>query len=281
MRAPSVGLIVLATLAFAPVSAAQQVTHEHDAPNAVVPAWWNMNDSDALLQRMQQAAAGEPAAAARSISAALLHGVEPHVAAYGLHALAALARPEGALAVQRFLSHRRPGLRRHAVAAAVAIGGSTLARAVEARVGDPDVDVRGDAALALGDMGDRAALGSLWTALDRELGTSLRSEGSPLIRGCAHSIARLSSADDIERLLGYLRRAPLQSLTEAFEIALERDNIPDSVKERVVNTVGSLATGEAREFLLRAATNHHGRPARWVDLARANAQRIQEPGGGS
>lgn len=274
-------MVVAAALVFAPDALAQQTTHEHDAPNAVVPAWWDVNDSDALLQRMQQAAAGNPTEAARNISAALLHGVEPHVAAYGLHALAALARPEGTLAVQRFLVHRRPTLRRYAVAAAVAIGGPALSRSVEARVADPDADVRGDAAMALGDMGDRAAIGTLWTALDRELGTSLRSEGTPLIRGCAHSIARLSSADDVERLLGYVRRAPLRSLTEAFEIALARDNIPESVKERVVTTVGNLATGEARDFLLHVVQSHRGRPARWVDLARAGASRIAAPEGGS
>lgn len=272
--------MVAALVALAPTASAQQATtHEHDAPNAVVPAWWDVNDSDALLARMQQASTGDPTAAARNISAALLHGVEPQVASFGLHALAALARPEGALAVQRFLAHRRPGLRRHAVAAAVAIGGTELARAVEARVGDPDPDVRGDAAMAVGDMGDRAGLGTLWTALDRELGTSLRPEGTPLIRGCAHSLARLGSADDVERLLGYLRRAPLRSLTEAFEIALGRDNIPESVKQRVVNTVGSLATGEARDFLVRVADAYRGRPAQWADLARASAARIQVSGG--
>ncbi len=282
MRAPIRWITVASLLALTPAAAAQQATtHEHDAPNAGLPEGWDVNDADGLIEHMQQAAAGAPVAAARNISAALLRGVEPRVAAFGLHALAALARPEGSPAVQRFLEHRRPGLRRHAVAAAVAIGGPELARAVEARVSDPDPDVRGDAAMALGEMGDRAALGTLWAALDRELGASLRPEGTPLIRGCAHSIARLGGADEVERLLGYLRRAPLRSLTEAFEIALARENVPESVKERVVNTVGSLATGEAREFLLRAADGWRGRPTGWVQLARMNAARIQTPGGGA
>ena len=86
--------------------------------------------------------------------------------------------------------------------------------------------------------------------------------------------------DAIERLLGYVRRAPFRSLTEAFEIALGRDNIPESVKQRVVNTVGSLATGEARDFLVRVADAYRGRPAPWADLARASAARIQVSGGG-
>ncbi len=258
-----------------------QVAPVAGGDDASVPAWWNLNDSDAVLERMQQAAMGNPQSAARTISAALLHGVEPRVAAYGLHALAGLARPEGSLAVQRFLEHRRPTLRRHAIAAAVAIGGSPLARAVEARVGDPDPTVRADAAMALGDMNERASLTTLFTALDRELGASLRPEGTPLIRGCTHSIARLGSADDVERLVGYLRRAPLASMTEAFEIALSRDNLPESLKARIVNTVGSLATGEARTFLLGAVERYRGRPAPWLDLARTSAQRIQVPGGGT
>ncbi len=271
--------LVAAGLGWTPAALAQTTTHEHDAPHAVVPAWWDMNDADALLERMQQAAAGNPSAAARNISAALMHGVEPRVAAFGLHALAALARREGAVAVQHYLEHRRPTLRRHAVAAAVAIGGPALSRAVEARVSDPDPGVRGDAAMALGEMGDRAALGSVWTALDRDLQGSLDPQGTALIRGCAHTVARLGDEAAIERLLGYVRRAPFRSLTEAFELALRRNDLPDAVKTRIVSIVGGLATRDARDFLLRAVQLAQGRTPQWVELARVSAQRIQVPGG--
>lgn len=272
-------LLIAAGVGWTPAAFAQTTTHTHDAPDAVVPAWWDMNDADSLLERMQQAAAGDPATASRNISAALMHGVEPRVAAFGLHALAALARREGAVAVQHYLEHRRPTLRRHAVAAAVAIGGPALARAVAARVSDPDPGVRGDAAMALGEMGDRAAVASLWTAMDRDLQGSLDSEGTPLIRGCAHSIARLGDEDAIERLLGYVRRAPFRSLTEAFELALRRNNLSDAVKTQVVSIIGGLATRDARDFLLRAVEIAHGRTPQWVELARLSAQRIQVPGG--
>lgn len=271
--------MVAAGLAWTPAALGQTTTHEHDAPNAVVPAWWDMNDADALLERMQQAAAGNPAAAARSISAALMHGVEPRVAAFGLHALAALARREGSVAVEHYLEHRRPTLRRHAVAAAVAIGGSTLARAVAARVGDPDAGVRGDAAMALGEMGDRAVVDPLWAALDRDLQGSLDPQGTPLIRGCAHTIARLGDADAVVRLLGYVRRAPFRSLTEAFELALRRNDLPDAVKTQVVSIIGGLATRDARDFLLRAAELGRPRAPQWAELARVSAQRIQVTGG--
>jgi HEAT repeat protein len=272
-------LLIAAGLGWTPAAIAQTTTHEHDAPHAVVPAWWDMNDADALLERMQQAAAGNPAAASRNIAAALMHGVEPRVAAFGLHALAALARREGTVAVQHYLEHRRPTLRRHAVAAAVAIGGPELSRAVEARVSDPDPGVRGDAAMALGEMGDRRAIASLWTAMDRDLQGSLDSQGTPLIRGCAHTIARLGDEDAIERLLGYVRRAPFRSLTEAFELALRRNDLPDAVKTRVVSIIGGLATRDARDFLLRAVELARGRTPQWVELARLSAQRIQVPGG--
>ncbi len=272
-------LLFAAGLGWAPAALAQTTTHEHDAPHAVVPAWWDMNDADALLERMQQAAAGNPSAAARSISAALMHGVEPRVAAFGLHALAALARREGTVAVQHYLEHRRPTLRRHAVAAAVAIGGPELSRAVEARVSDPDPGVRGDAAMALGEMGDRHAIASLWTAMDRDLQGALDTQATPLIRGCAHTIARLGDEDAIERLLGYVRRAPFRALTEAFELALRRNDLPDAVKTRVVSIIGGLATRDARDFLLRAVELARGRTPQWVELARLSAQRIQVPGG--
>ncbi len=268
-----------AALGWTSVARGQTTTHEHDAPHAVVPSTWDMNDADALLERMQQAAAGNPAAAARDISAALMHGVEPRVAAFGLHALAALGRAEGTVAVQHFLAHRRPMLRRHAIAAAVGIGGPELARAVESRVTDPDPDVRGDAAMALGEMNDREAIRSLWTALDRDLTGTLAAQGTPLLRGCAHSLARLGDEAAVRRLLEYVRRAPFRALTEAFELALRRSDLPDAAKAEVVRVIGGLATGDAREFLLRVVEGRTGRVPQWVDLARVAAQRIQAPGG--
>ncbi len=277
MRA--VPLLTLVALGWTRAASAQTVTHDHDAPHAVVPSTWDMNDADDVLQRMQQVATGDPVTAARAISAALLHGVEPRVAAFGLHALAALGRQEGTQAVTHFLEHRRPTLRRHAIAAAMAIGGTNLARAVEARVSDPDPDVRGDAAMALGEMRDRAAMSTLWAALDRDLGASLEAQGSALIRGCAHGIARLGNDAEVDRLVGYLRRAPLRALTEAFEIALGRSDLPDPVKTRIVSAVGGLATPDAREFLLRVSQPRPNAPrASWVELARASAQRIQAGG---
>src|SRR4051812_33217325 len=101
MRTSIGGITVATLLLLTPLASAQRAPHEQDAAGTV-PAWWDVNNSDALLERMQQAAAGNPQVAARNISAVLLHGVEPRVAAFGLHALAALARPEGTHAVQRF-----------------------------------------------------------------------------------------------------------------------------------------------------------------------------------
>lgn len=273
------GWIILVGVVAAPSAFAQQGPDgASDASVQGVPAWWNLSDPDALLQRMQQASVGDPVVASRSISAALLHGVEARVAAFGLDALAALARPEGAAAVQRFLEHRRPTLRRHAIAAAVAIGGAALSHAVEARLGDPDPDVRGDAAMALGEMSARDALPTLWTALDRDLDASMHAEGSPLIRGCAHSIARLGGATEVERLITYLRRAPIRSLTEAFDIALHRADVPDATKLRVVNAMGALSTPDARAFLLAFVSGWRARPTAYVEAARVNAGRIQIPG---
>ncbi len=256
-------------------SLSAQPTSSTPARSAALPAGWEPHHPDAIIQQMQRAVAGNPATASRQISAVLLHGAEPRVAAFGLHSLAAMARPEGSDVVLRFLEHRRPGLRRHAVAAAVAIGGRSMTRALERRLGDPDPDVRGDAATGLGEIGDANSLTQLWLAFERDLESSLHAEGSALLRAAARSIARIGYGTDVDRLIGYLRRAPFRTLTDAFLVTLQRDAINPQLKLRVVNAIGNLATPEAREFLNQFVHNHRGRPNAYVDAARTAASRIQ------
>ncbi len=240
---------------------------------------WDTTDSDELIAHIQRAALGPPGPAARAIAGTLLSGVTPRVAATGLDALGALGRVEGTEAVLRFLDHRRASLRRHAVAAAAGIHSRPLVRALEARLGDGDADVRAEAAAALGDhdVGDHASLAPLWSAFDRDLNAALRPDGSQLAHNACVSIAKIGTVEDIDRLLGYLRRAPFGTMSDAFRAALERQDIPEATKLRIVQSVGDLATIEARAFLLTYANPRGHAPAPLAEAARTAAAHIGEP----
>ncbi|MBL8604115.1 MAG: hypothetical protein JNK72_19460 [Myxococcales bacterium] len=258
--------------------AAATATPGRDAPMPALssdpPDDWDLTHREAVLARIRQASLGNAADGARAIGQALLAGLEPDVAAVALDTLAALARPEGSVAVAAFLEHRRPTLRRHAVVAAQAINTRAMARRLEARLGDPDPLVRGDVAAALGEIGDLASMPPLWAALDRDLTATLTAQ-SPLAHNCALAIGRRGAIADVERLVGYLRRAPFASIAEAFEAALGRRDLDDALKLRIVRAVADVSTPEVQSFLTRIADGYHGRPVAWVEFARTAAGRIQ------
>jgi HEAT repeat protein len=178
--------------------------------------------------------------------------------------------------VLRFLEHRRASLRRHAVAAAQAIHTPELVRALAGKLGDSDEDVRVETATALGEVGDAAVVPALFAAFDRDLETASGPEGGRLAHECARAIARVGTADDVTRLLGYLRRAPFRTMADAMRGAMARRDLPEPLKLRVVSAVGDLATREAREFLNAVVADAHGQETPVVRAARTAAERIAE-----
>jgi HEAT repeat protein len=238
------------------------------------PDGWDLSRREAVLEHIRAAGLGNPAAGARSVAQALLVGLDPETAAQALDTLAALARPEGSVAVLRFLEHRRPSLRRHAIVAAQAIATRPMARALEDRLGDPDATVRADAAMALAEVGDARSLPRLWSALDRDLTATLHPE-SGLAHGCVVALARRGGADDVARLVGYLRRAPFAAMADGLRAALARRDLDDALKMRVVRAMADLSTPEVQAFLNQAVEAHRGPSAPWVEFARAAAARIQ------
>jgi hypothetical protein len=205
------------------------------------------------VQAIQVAAIAGTAEGARSIARLLLVGCPPRAAAAGLDALGVLGRPEGAVAVLRFLEHRRATLRRHAVAAAQAIHTPELVAALAARLGDSDERVRTEAAAALADVGGAREVPHAFAAFERDVDAMNGARGSPLAHELAKLIARAGTAEHITRLLGFLRRAPLETMSDALSIAVRRADIADSLKVRIVNDVGNLATSGVREFLTSIA----------------------------
>jgi HEAT repeat protein len=245
-------------------------------PDELQPPPSAVPDADTLIQVIQSAAVAGNAEGARSISELLLRGVPPRAAAAGLDALGVLARPEGAPAVLRFLEHRRPMLRRHAIAAATAIHTPDLVAALVGRLADSDENVRVEAAVAVGEVGNARATPSLFRAFERDLETVSGPDGNRLLHESAKSIARIGSVDDVTRLLGYLRRAPFRSMVDAIRSALGRHDLPEPFKVRIVQRVGDLATREVRDFLTSVVADAHGQESSVARAARTAADRIAE-----
>ena len=245
-------------------------------PDDLEPPSTPIPDADTVIQLIQTAAVAGNAEGARSISQLLLRGVPPRAAAAGLDALGVLARAEGAPAVLRFLEHRRPMLRRHAIEAATAIHTPELVAALVGRLADSDENVRIEAATALGEVGTPQAAASLFRAFERDLETVAGPDGNRLLHESAKSIARIGSVEDLTRLLGYLRRAPFRSMVDALRSALARRDLPEPFKVRIVQRVEDLATREVRDFLTSVVADAHGQESSVARAARTAADRIAE-----
>lgn len=231
-------------------------------------------DADTLVQGIQAAAATSSVEGARSVSQLILRGVPPRAAAAGLDALAVMGRAEGSPAVERFLEHRRPLLRRHAIAAAQGIHTPALVRALTGKLSDSDEDVRVEAATALAEVGNHDAIEALLLAFERDLEATTGPEGGRLTREAARAIARIGTSDDLTRLFAFLRRAPFHAMADSMRTVLDRRDLPEPFKLRVISTLADLATREVREFLNSVVTNAHGQETPLVRAARTAASRI-------
>lgn len=278
MRRIHTSLLAASLLCTAPLAAqprARAAVPGASQDGDAIPDGWAIHDREALLARINTAARAQGARSAGEISQVLLLGVEPAVAQAGLEALASLGRPEGAPAVRRFLAHRRALLRRHAVIAARGIGGTTLVRAVEARLSDPEVSVRLEAVRALGVIGDGDAMTTLWRATERDLALGMQRGAESLTAAALTVLGARAPAALVERVLGLLERVPVPILDAGLRAALLRGDLTPALKLRIVRDVARLSTQDARAFLEGAADHSTGPAQPWVDAARRAAERIR------
>lgn len=271
----SLASIVILVAAFATPAAGQVRPAPPPAGPDEIPAGWDLTDRDAILSRINAAARANTPGASEEIARVLVLGVEPSVAQAGLEALASLGRREGTPAVLRYIVHRRALLRRHAVIAARALGGPEIIRAVEARLSDPDADVRLEAARALATLGDAAGLQTLWRAVERDLALGMRRGGDSLTAVGLATLGARGTAADLERMTGLGGRVPLPILGPGIRAALHRADIAEDAKLRAIRAIAALSTQDARSLLESTADAYRGRPAAWPALARSAAARIQ------
>jgi hypothetical protein len=163
------------------------------------------------------------------------------------------------------LVHRRPEVRLRAIEAIAMINPNGADSAFVAALSDSDVRVRGRAATALGEIGARSALPTLFYALDRGV---IEASGA---------IGRVIPADQVSRLTGYLNKLPLSTLGPALIQVLERKDIAEQVKLEVVARFQELGTSEAKaclmDFLSRAGKSA---PPTLIKAVRVAIQQIAQ-----
>lgn len=154
-----------------------------------------------------------------------------------LSALRGLAAPQSIEVLTEFTNHRRPGARRRAYQALAAIDDRRVAPLLERGLRDSDRTVRGAAALALGEIGARGSLDTLFRAFERN------------VIEAAIAIGKIGNASAIERYDAFLGNEPLGVMLSGYNEFLRRDDIAHDAKKGIVERLGEVAGVMVRRFL--------------------------------
>ena len=152
--------------------------------------------------------------------------------------LGILGRPEAIEELGSLLRHRRPAVRLRAVTSLSQIRDDRSRPLIESGLRDSNAGVRAEAARALGRINARASLALLQRAFERN------------IPEAAESIGALGDAAAADRLLESVGRAPLSLLLPGFRRFLDRRDLTDPVKLRIVEQLVSRSpTTQVKAFL--------------------------------
>jgi HEAT repeat protein len=152
--------------------------------------------------------------------------------------LGILGRPEAIEELGVLLRHRRVAVRIRAVTSLSQIRDPRNRPLIESGLRDSDAGVRAEAARALGRINARGSLALLQRAFERN------------IPEAAESIGALGDAPSADRLLESVGHAPLSVLLPGFRRFLDRRDLPDAVKLRIVEQlVARSPTTQVKAFL--------------------------------
>lgn len=170
---------------------------------------------------------------------ALVHGGLPDdVLDLVVTKLGILGRPEAVDELASLLRHRRAAVRLRAVTSLSQIRDPRTRGLIESGLRDSDSGVRAESARALGRTNARASLALLQRAFERN------------IPEAAESIGALGDAAAADRLLESVGHAPLSVLLPGFRRFLDRRDLLDPVKLRIVEQLVSRSpTTQVKAFL--------------------------------
>ncbi len=152
--------------------------------------------------------------------------------------LGILGRPEAIEELGSLMRHRRAAVRLRAVTSLSQIRDERSRPLIESGLRDSDHGVRAEAARALGRINARSSLALLQRAFERN------------IPEAAESIGALGDAAAADRLLESVGHAPLSVLLPGFRRFLDRRDLTDPVKLRIVEQLVSRSpTTQVKAFL--------------------------------
>src|SRR5690606_14049544 len=128
-----------------------------------------------------------------------------------LDALGSIKDPAGIRVLTEFTHHRRAGARRRAFQALAAIADRRVAPILAEGLSDSDRTVRSAVALALGNIGARGEIDTLFQAFERG------------VIEAAISIGKLGSKESVERFNQHLGQQPLAIMLSGYELFLRRN----------------------------------------------------------
>jgi len=169
----------------------------------------------------------------------LRSGRSDEVTDRALQALRGLAHPSAIDVLTEFTHHRRARARRLAYQALAAIDDRRVPDLVEHGLSDSDRSVRSTCARALGEMGARGSVDTLFVAFDRG------------VVEAAIAIGKLGNRASVARFTEHLGEAPLSVMLSGYSEYVRRDDIPDAVKLDIIGRLGEISGPMVRVFLQR------------------------------
>ncbi|NMC69100.1 MAG: HEAT repeat domain-containing protein [Myxococcales bacterium] len=159
-----------------------------------------------------------------------------------IQALGAISDPDSVDVLIEYTRHRRPRVRRLAVQSIAQIRdprvNDKVNEALRNALRDSNDRVRGVAAIAIGEHGDRGAMDLLFLAFERN------------VPEAAISIGKLGGTAEAERLAGFLGRRQLSEILPGFNEFLRRSDFPDDAKVNIIHKLEEIAGPDVKRFLV-------------------------------
>jgi HEAT repeat protein len=194
-----------------------------------------------VLNSIGQLAEFADARAAQPLIRLLRAGPPDDVTHAAIQALGAISDPDSVDVLIEYMRHRRARVRRLAVQSIAMITASRVAdkvnEALRQALRDSNDRVRGAAAMALGEHGDRGALEVLFLAWERN------------VPEAAVAIGKLGGAAEAQRLAGFLGRRQLSEILPGFDEFLRRSDFSDDAKIDLIHRLEETAGPDVKRFL--------------------------------
>jgi HEAT repeat protein len=214
-------------------------------------------DQVELLMLLDELGKREPEApkAARAVSELLATGQADVVTDHALETLGRLGVREGREALIAYTHHRRAETRRRAYTALAQLKDASAASVESQGLRDSAPEVRSAAALALGELRASAAAPDLLRALGRG------------VHEAAAALGKLGDAASVDAYGAYLGKQPLDVMLAGYANYLQRADLRDAVKLRIVAALEDVSGSAVKRFLSELIANN--KPPRSPELQRA------------